>query len=463
MSVSISVSAASIACAPPSGGIRVVAPDGLCLAGIRAGTSADEAADGVKDPAILRQAGLVDIPVHVLKLAKHSVRMLRALASTNLIYAVCEPPDTPQVNWLVVWNVSAAQAVRAVALPGTVRSMAVNLTACLLCMSNGDLRVHDTSTLELRCTYVGECAEPGLCCSAAVAGPAAFAGTKPGSTAGYVNLLSSPNKYERQAFTIECHARPISALTMDASGRRLATASEDGRLVKLWEISGVQTARPTATLLCKFRRGSTPAAVRLLRFESPPLEALVACATSHMRQVAASPDYSGTRTSPIDLPAAHMLVALNEGKGSYHVLLAPGAPGVPVSSRTSPAAPAARAPGPAPAPKSMGSWLSGQVFSVAKGAYKSVSSVVAGEPRAVAVLRLSAGQPIVDMAISATDFPGQFQVLAVDRTGMLRVHLVRSPPRAGGTWDSTLHRTLNLDWPQSTGQPPRSRAGFERG
>ncbi|KAF2728776.1 WD40 repeat-like protein [Polyplosphaeria fusca] len=101
----------------------------------------------------------------------------------------------------------------------------------------------------------------------------------PGRTAGQVKIY---NLAENVVSIIPAHESPLRALALNAKGDMVATASEQGTLIRLWSF-------PSCTKLAELRRGVDPATIFSLAF-SPSGEVLAATSdksTLHIFDLAA--------------------------------------------------------------------------------------------------------------------------------------------------------------------------------
>lgn len=116
---------------------------------------------------------------------------------------------------------------------------------------------------------------------------------------------------------IQAHKAPIAALALNANGTLLATASENGTIIRVFAI-------PSATKLWQFRRGSYPARIYSLAFNAT--STLLSCSsdteTVHIFRLASTYDDGETQqTTKVNSVAAARNAALSAAASS------PGAAG----------------------------------------------------------------------------------------------------------------------------------------
>jgi hypothetical protein len=175
-----------------------------------------------------------------------SVEMLFRCNILALVGGGADPAFSP--TKVVIWDDHQARAAGELTFRSPVRSVrlrrdsvVVALEHRVLAYSFGDLSLrHSAETLSNPRGLVAVSSHPG-----------SFVLACPGLHAGQVRV---EHVDRRQTRFVAAHAGALAALALSRDGRRLATASDKGTLVRVWDTA-------TGELLQELRRGSDPAAI----------------------------------------------------------------------------------------------------------------------------------------------------------------------------------------------------------
>ncbi|VDD92210.1 unnamed protein product [Enterobius vermicularis] len=153
-------------------------------------------------------------------------------------------------NVVVVWDVVNHKEVMRLEMKEDVKAARLRRDFIVAVLHNS-VEVYSFTSAPEKLFVFGTYKNPhGLCClcqssdNALLAFPAA---SSPGSIA-IVNLCEN----ERQQQILTAHRRPICALALNSTGSQLATASEKGTIVRVFDTN-------TLMLIKELRRGANPA------------------------------------------------------------------------------------------------------------------------------------------------------------------------------------------------------------
>jgi len=192
-------------------------------------------------------------------------------------------PKFPQ-NKVQIWNDATEKITTAVEFKTPVQRVRISQTHCIVVLLNTVCIYKMSIPLEKHAEYETVNNPFGLC--ELGKDIVAF----PGRTVGQVKLfdLNTSN-----VSIIPAHETPLRALAISKDGDLIATASEQGTLIRLWSF-------PSCTKVAELRRGVDPAAIFSLAF-SPNGKALAITSdksTLHVFDLTAAIDGAASNTDP---------------------------------------------------------------------------------------------------------------------------------------------------------------------
>jgi hypothetical protein len=178
-----------------------------------------------------------------------SLARAEMLFRCNILALVGGGPDPafPPTR-VTIWDDHQARAAGELSFRSPVRAVGLRRDAVVVALEHRVL-VYAFSDLSLRLGAETLSNPRGLV--AVSSRPERFVLACPGLHAGQVRL---EHLDRRQTRFVAAHAGPLAALALSADGGRLATASDKGTLVRVWDTAGGE-------LLQELRRGSDPACV----------------------------------------------------------------------------------------------------------------------------------------------------------------------------------------------------------
>jgi WD repeat-containing protein 45 len=151
-------------------------------------------------------------------------------------------------NKVVIWDDHQARAAGELSFRGPVRAVRLRRDAVVVALEH---RVLAYSFGDLSLTHSAETLSNPKGLVAVSSQPGAFVLACPGLHSGQVRV---EHVDRRQTRFVAAHTGALAALALSRDGKRLATASDKGTLVRVWDTG-------TGELLQELRRGSDPAAV----------------------------------------------------------------------------------------------------------------------------------------------------------------------------------------------------------
>eukprot|EP00049_Salpingoeca_infusionum_P019065 m.360013 g.360013 ORF g.360013 m.360013 type:complete len:761 (+) comp18854_c0_seq1:100-2382(+) len=163
-------------------------------------------------------------------------------------------------NKVIIWNDSTATIVSELEFKSEVKTVQLRRDR-LVVVCETQLMVYAFTAQPRRLYQVDTCSNPrGVCALSSAEKPALVA--FPGSQPGHLHLLDiATGNMTTPPTTIAAHEAPLAAITISNNGRLVATASERGTLVRVFDCNSGRKVR-------EFRRGTEPAYINSIAFNS---------------------------------------------------------------------------------------------------------------------------------------------------------------------------------------------------
>lgn len=200
-----------------------------------------------------------------------SYSIIEMLFRSSLVALVgmCDRP-TNSVRKVQIWNTKNNTQLQEISFDTAVKALTMNMRRLVVVLENR-LHIHDLQTLKSLMIVHTEPNKKGLCALSPNSDKwdSCYMAYPHGQNTGEVVFYDALNL---QIQTIkQAHQAPLSCLIFNADGTMLATASEKGTVIRMFDV-------PEGNMLYSFRRGSYPADIYSLAFNKE--STLVACSSN---------------------------------------------------------------------------------------------------------------------------------------------------------------------------------------